>query len=134
MHFLVDFFFWVIFFWNVQKKLTFAPRHFENFLTFDGKKGHESTALCVNWKTILVLWVIFTLNCSLNLVYDKLLISKMTLETTHELHQGPLQPIFWFFLRSFLKFHKISLNRPISEFFFFILFSFSWRFWIWALK
>ena len=133
MHFLVVFLGY-IFEKCPKKKLTFAAHHFSIFRTFDGQK--KTWKYCTPCK--------FKDNyCSLGNNLSKM-INESILPPAFDfqndswnyprIESGAHRSNFLKFLKSFSKFHKISLNRPISEFFFFNLFSFLWRFWIWALK
>ena len=101
--------FFGLYFWKMAKKnfdLCGAP-FFQFFGRLTAKKRQKGTALHVNSRTIIVLWVIISLKWSMNLFYRLLLISKMTLETTRELNQAPIAPIFWNFLNPFQNFIKL---------------------------
>ena len=133
MHFLVVFLGY-IFEKCPKKNLTFAAHHFSIFRTFDGQK--KTKRYCTSCK--------FKDNyCSLannlsKMINESILPPAFDFQNDSwnypRIESGAHRSNFLKFFKSFSKFHKISLKRPISDFFFFNFFSFLWGFWIWALK
>ena len=134
MHFLVVFLGYI--FEKCPKKIfdLWGAPFFKIFRTFDGQKKTKRYGTSCKFKDNY---------CSLannlsKMINESILPPAFDFQNDSwnypRIESGAHRSNFLKFLKSFSKFHKISLNRPISEFFFFNLFSFLWRFWIWALK